>query len=66
MEQPMNTPQHKERRPQDAATAVTPHPALVRLDSKDLFRAAREIEIAHDGRIYRLRLTQLNKLILTA
>lgn len=40
--------------------------APVRLDSKDLFRHAREIEIDHEGRIYRLRLTQLNKLILTA
>lgn len=26
----------------------------------------REIEIDHDGKIYRLRLTQSNKLILTA
>jgi len=37
-----------------------------RLDSRDLFRDTRQIEIAHAGRIYRLRLTQLNKLILTA
>ena len=32
----------------------------------DLFRQGREVEIDHQGRIYRLRLTQLNKLILTA
>lgn len=38
----------------------------VRIKSEDLFRQAREVEIDHQGRIYRLRLTQLNKLILTA
>tara|TARA_R110001599_G_scaffold353676_1_gene595082 strand:- start:109687 stop:109884 length:198 start_codon:yes stop_codon:yes gene_type:complete len=37
-----------------------------RINSRDLFRQMREVEIAHEGRIYRLRLTQLNKLILTA
>lgn len=42
-----------------------PVPA-VRLKSEDLLQQQREIEIDHHGRIYRLRLTQLNKLILTA
>ncbi|WP_293777062.1 hemin uptake protein HemP [uncultured Oxalicibacterium sp.] len=37
-----------------------------RINSRDLFQQMREVEIAHEGRIYRLRLTQLNKLILTA
>ena len=37
-----------------------------RLKSEDLFQQLREVEIDHEGRIYRLRLTQLNKLILTA
>ena len=37
-----------------------------RLRSEDLFQQLREVEIDHEGRIYRLRLTQLNKLILTA
>jgi hemin uptake protein HemP len=37
-----------------------------RLKSQDLFQQMREVEIDHEGRIYRLRLTQLNKLILTA
>jgi hemin uptake protein HemP len=37
-----------------------------RIRSQDLFQQAREVEIEHDGRIYRMRLTQLNKLILTA
>jgi hemin uptake protein HemP len=39
---------------------------LPRINSRDLFRQAREIEIEHEGRIYRLRMTSLNKLILTA
>lgn len=38
----------------------------VRIKSEDLFQKTREVEIDHQGRIYRLRLTQLNKLILTA
>lgn len=39
---------------------------VARISSRDLFRCAREVEIDHEGRIYRLRLTQLNKLILNA
>ena len=39
---------------------------VARIKSEDLMQTAREIEIDHGGRIYRLRLTQLNKLILTA
>jgi hemin uptake protein HemP len=41
-------------------------PTVRRLKSEDLFQQLREVEIDHEGRIYRLRLTQLNKLILTA
>lgn len=37
-----------------------------RVTSRDLLRGIREIEIDHGGRIYRLRLTHSNKLILTA
>ncbi len=37
-----------------------------RIKSQDLFQQMRELEIDHGGRIYKLRLTQLNKLILTA
>jgi hemin uptake protein HemP len=58
---------------QDARPAATPQaqgsgtPASVRrFKSEDLFQQLREVEIDHEGRIYRLRLTQLNKLILTA
>jgi hemin uptake protein HemP len=57
----------------DARLAATPPvqgtetPAAARrIRSEDLFGQQREVEIDHDGRIYRLRLTQLNKLILTA
>lgn len=39
---------------------------ITRLKSQDLFKNMRELEIEHGGRIYKLRLTQLNKLILTA
>lgn len=48
------------RIPTSSATGAT------RIKSEDLFRDQREIEIEHHGRIYRLRVTQLNKLILTA
>lgn len=37
-----------------------------RVKLADLLRQMREIEIDHDGKIYRLRLTQANKPILTA
>ena len=40
--------------------------SLIRIKSQDLFQLKREIEIEHAGRIYRLQLTQSNKLILTA
>lgn len=49
-----------------SAAAVPVAGALRRIKSQDLLRDMREIEIDHDGRIYKLRLTQLNKLILTA
>lgn len=38
----------------------------VRVSSKALLGAARELIIEHEGRDYRLRLTQHGKLILTA
>ena len=40
--------------------------AVRRISSRDLLGDTRELEIDHDGRIYRLRLAQSNKLILTA
>lgn len=56
--QPLKNPEIGEMRTADAP--------IVRIKSQDLFRQAREVEIEHNGRIYRLRLTQLNKLILNA
>lgn len=41
-------------------------PETARVQLQDLLQQRREIEIDHDGKIYRLRLTQANKLILTA
>jgi hemin uptake protein HemP len=39
---------------------------LKRLSSTSLMGDGRALEIEHGGRIYQLRITQLNKLILTA
>ena len=54
--------------PADAAGQVADSmpSAWLRMRSEDLFRLSREVEIMHAGRVYRLRLTQQNKLILTA
>ncbi|RJG08099.1 hemin uptake protein HemP [Noviherbaspirillum cavernae] len=49
--------------PHEAVAAASP---LIRIKSEELLQRSREIEIDHHGRIYRLRVTQLNKLILTA
>ena len=41
-------------------------PAVRRLTSAGLMQDQREVEIEHGSKIYRLRITQLGKLILTA
>jgi len=51
--------------PVDAAVCAPDGPPL-RIKSTELLQQRREVEIDHEGRIYRLRLTHLNKLILTA
>ncbi|MBV8634880.1 MAG: hemin uptake protein HemP [Burkholderiaceae bacterium] len=44
-----------------------PPPAEIkRVSSAELMDGKREVEISHGGKVYRLRVTQLNKLILTA
>ena len=48
-----------------AATAQAAKP-VKRISSASLMEGGRELEIEHAGRVYRLRITQLNKLILTA
>jgi hemin uptake protein HemP len=62
-------------RPEPSAMARTPAgarsdpPTIMtaprRLHSRDLLGQGRELEIEHAGQLYRLRLTQLGKLILT-
>jgi hemin uptake protein HemP len=56
-----------------AASTADPQPAASRnisltgnrLESRELFVGTKEITIGHEGEVYRLRLTALNKLILT-
>jgi hemin uptake protein HemP len=52
--------------PDIPAQYSTAKKGMPRIKVADLLAHWREIEIDHDGKIYRLRLTQLNKLILTA
>ena len=52
--------------PQHAPPLPAQQAQPVRLNSHDLLQHARAIEIEHEGKIYELRLTRLNKLILTA
>ena len=52
--------------PHHAAPTPAVRPQPVRLNSYDLLQQSKAIEIEHDGKIYELRLTRLNKLILTA
>lgn len=59
--QAMDMPENEVFRRTDVAAVQA-----IRFKSEDLFQHQREVEIDHQGRIYRLRLTQLNKLILTA
>lgn len=60
---------HRKQAPAHSISAPSAADAAVltgRLKSHDLFAHAREVEIEHAGRVYTLRLTQQNKLILTA
>lgn len=52
--------------PQAAARFPAAPARAVRLNSQDLLQQAKTVEIEHDGKIYELRVTRLNKLILTA
>lgn len=47
-------------------SATMPAAPVQRINSAALMEGKRELEIEHSGKIYRLRVTQLNKLILTA
>lgn len=52
------------RTPEGLAALAPKSPA--RINSAALMQGQKELEIEHSGKIYRLRVTQLNKLILTA
>ena len=61
--------EHKSGRNPNASDKALPQSAPVataRVDSAELLGSAKEIIIEHQGRDYRLRLTQNGKLILTA
>ncbi|MBY0238970.1 MAG: hemin uptake protein HemP [Burkholderiaceae bacterium] len=51
--------------PANPVAASAPAP-LRRITSAALMQEQREVEIEHNNKIYRLRVTQLGKLILTA
>ncbi|HWZ49662.1 MAG TPA: hemin uptake protein HemP [Herbaspirillum sp.] len=55
------TPDHVKPAARDAASEP-----IICIKSQDLFQKMRELKIDHRGRIYTLRLTQLDKMILTA
>lgn len=58
----MNTTQQPVRAiPAPAAPALP-----LRVNSQELLRQGKSIQIEHEGKIYELRVTRLNKLILTA
>jgi hemin uptake protein HemP len=59
------TPPAIAARPAASASAHVVAP-VKRISSAGLMEGGREVEIEHAGRVYRLRITQLNKLILTA
>lgn len=63
---PLNFASDDNRTASGAGTDTQAGTPVVRINSRELFQHGREIEIDHEGRIYRLRLTQLNKLILNA
>ena len=60
----MDDDAHLSPEPRTAAEAAPAAPRHIR--SEELFAGAREIVIEHHGRLYRMRITQNGKLILTA
>lgn len=64
------TAPEKPAAPMPAASAGTsvasmPGHAVVRVHSEQLFAGAQEVQIVHQGGVYRLKQTALGKLILT-
>lgn len=58
----MNLPEPAAR----TAPSAAPASQAPRVNSQDLLKQAKCIQIEHEGKIYELRVTRLNKLILTA
>ncbi len=54
-------PRHDEQ-PPESPRPQTNQCAVV--DSRDLFRGKRELQISHEGEVYRLRVTRNGRLIL--
>jgi len=63
---PTTTPKTRLANSPDTPLAQTTGTPPKRLSSTSLMGDGRALEIEHGGRIYQLRITQLNKLILTA
>ena len=62
----MTTASHSPLDLPTASSAAAPlKPATRRIRSQDLLQGRREIEIDHDGALYRLRETSRGKLIMT-
>jgi len=62
MKRIMKTPERPQHDPDDlVADASVEHPMI---DSRQLFRGSRELQIRHEGELYRLRVTRNGKLIL--
>lgn len=60
---------HNESLPRESQPAPMPSSVATpprKISSHDLFSGSREIVIEHGGRLYRMRITQNGKLILTA
>jgi len=50
--------------PEPAVQRDRPNDAIAGIDSRDLMRGNREVQIRHAGQVYRLRHTRNDKLIL--
>jgi hemin uptake protein HemP len=60
----MNHPAEPKTWP-SAAKPLPAHPRLTRVSSSDILQGKQEVEIEHNGMLYRMRCTSLGKLILT-
>ena len=66
MDRPLSAPPHAPRMPLAPLPDAPAADGMRRITSTELLGAQGQIVITHDGREYRLRITQNRKLILTA